>query len=406
MFKFEKIIHAILLLLCGLTIIWSVKFIISKNKWSPIDEYAHMDYIDKLENGHLPKLSDQISEELFQHIKNNPNKVVGDTIKTREQLGFGNYSYQAKHPPLYYATLILPDIIMKKINFDIFERLKVLRLISYLIFVVGMFLCISIVKQLNQLQFNVPLYFGTACFLFGLLICTHERYGLGNNLMSPLLINTSILFILKYYKRPSNKLLYLSVGISCLSVFSALTNIFLLPVLLTLIFIKYTSQFTWKNFFISFVIVSSFISLYVIWKNLSIPDKEFEEYMQHILSIYIPANAIDYKTFISFLSNDTFQLSFLSSKYDVSSAIFILMAINAVVCVTLFQTLLKKHKWLLIALISFLYYLVLLYFLNKYVATVTWVGFRHYLGFIPIIFLSCFGFIILIYSKYFNRNSH
>lgn len=383
-----------------------MKFIISKNKWSPIDEYAHMDYIDKLENGHLPKLSDQISEELFQHIKNNPDKIVGDTIKTREQLGFGNYSYQSKHPPLYYATLILPDIIMKKINFDIFKRLKILRLISYLIFVVGMFLCISIVKQLNQLTFQVPIYFGTACVLFGLLICTHERYGLGNNLISPLLINTSVLFILKYYKHPTNKLLYLSVGISCLSVFSALTNVFLLPVLFILIFIKYISQFTWKNLFISIAIVLCYINLYFTWKNLSIPDKTFEEYMQHILSVYIPANAIDYKTFIDFLSNDTFQLSFLGPKLDVSSIVFILMSINVVVSVILFQTLLKKHKWLLIALIAFLYYLVLLYFLNKYVATVTWVGFRHYLGFIPIIFLSCFGFIILIYSKYFNKNSH
>lgn len=403
--KIEKIINYIFLVLCCLTIVWSLKFIISKNKWSPIDEYAHMDYMDKLENGHLPKLSDQISEELFQHIKNNPDKVVGDTIKTREQLGFGNYSYQAKHPPLYYETLILPDIVMKKLNFDIFQRLKVLRLISYLIFVIGMFLCISIVKQLNQLNFNVPLYFGTACFLFGLLICTHERYGLGNNLMSPLLINTSVLFILKYYKHPTNKLLYLSVGISCLSIFSALTNIFLLPVLFLLIFIKFISQFSWKNFFISSVIILCFTALYFIWKNLSIPNKEFEEYMQHILSIYIPANAIDYKTFIGFLSNDTFQLSFLSPKLDVSSIVFVLMSLNLVVSVIFFKTLLRQ-KWLLITLIAFLYYLVLLYFLNKYVATVTWVGFRHYLGFIPIIFLSCFGFIILIYSKYFNRNSH
>jgi hypothetical protein len=388
-----------------LTIVWSLKFILEKNKWSPIDEYAHMDYIDKLGNGTLPKLSDSISEELFLHIKTNPDKIVGDTIKNREQLGFGNNSYQAKHPPLYYSILVLPDLIMKKIGIDIFQRLKTLRILSYLIFVLGMFLCIPINKALQQLGYKTPMFLGTACVLFGLLICTHERYGLGNNLMSPLIINSALLLLINYYKNPSNKLLFYVISISCLSVFSALTNIFFVPILFILIFIKYKSQITLKNLSVSIFIVLFFVVLFYLWKHLTISDKAFEAYMQHILSIYIPAGVISYQDFIQFLSNDAFQLSFINSKLDISNIVFLLVVTNMIICLVFLKTLIKTQVWLIVSLLIFIYFLILTYFLNKCVATVTWVGFRHYLGFIPIIFLSCFGFVIPLFTKYFNKTT-
>ena len=383
---------------------WSIKFILEKNKWSPIDEYAHMDYIDKLEQGTLPKLSDPISEELFLHIKNNPNKIVGDTIKTREQLGFGNNSYQAKHPPLYYSLLVVPDLILKKIDIDIFQRLKILRILSYLMFAIGMFICILINKAIQQLGYKIPLFLGTACALFGLLICTHERYGLGNNLMSPLLINSTLLLIINYYKIPTDKLLYSIVGLSCLSVFSALTNIFILPILLVLVFNKFISHITIKNTIVSIIIILFFAILFYTWKHFTIPNQAFEAYMQHILSVYIPAGAIGYRDFIAFLSNDAFQLSFINNKVDISKVVFLLIGTNVIISLCFLKSLIKNQMWLIMTLLAFFYFLILTYFLNKYVATVTWVGFRHYLGFIPIIFLSCFGFIVPLYTKYFNKN--
>ena len=138
---------------------------------------------------------------------------------------------------------------------------------------------------------------------------------------------------------------------------------------------------------------------------MTIPNQAFEAYMQHILSVYIPAGAIGFQDFIRFLSVDAFRLSFINSKLDLSPVIYSLFAINIVICVVLYKDLIKHQIWLIAPILSFVYFLILTYFLNKYVATVTWVGFRHYLGFIPIIFLSCFGFITPLYTKYFNKTT-
>ena len=126
--------------------------------------------------------------------------------------------------------------------------------------------------------------------------------------------------------------------------------------------------------------------------------------MQHILSVYIPAGAIGYRDFIAFLSNDAFQLSFINNKVDISKVVFLLIGTNVIISLCFLKSLIKNQMWLIMTLLAFFYFLILTYFLNKYVATVTWVGFRHYLGFIPIIFLSCFGFIVPLYTKYFNKN--
>jgi len=394
-----RIINSSILVLCIFVFYMNIRFVNSKQAWSPIDEYGHYDYIDKLSSGRIPKLSDPISEELFEHIKNNPHKSVSGIVNTREELGFGNYSYQAKHPPLYYLVLLLPDMGMKKMTTPIFTRLKVLRVLSHVIFFIGLLVLIPIARILSEHYARIPLFYVYGCVLFGLMIATHERYGLGNNLMSPLMVNSTVLFMLRYYFQLKNKDLFLFVLFSGLAVCTALPNLFILPCLLFLMGYKFIKYFSVQGFFFSIgsLIVPAVILF--VWQKMNISEPVFEAQMQQVLLAVIPANAIGYSDFIKILMNDTFQLTFLKQGLDISSVVFTLIVINVILCLIFIKTVWLKHKWLLFVFLQFIVFMITLYFLNKYIPRVTWVAFRHYLGFIPVVYVGITAFVLIVYQK-------
>ena len=101
--------------------------------------------------------------------------------------------------------------------------------------------------------------------------------------------------------------------------------------------------------------------------------------------------------------NDTFTLSFLYDSCDISKIIMALFVISNIICLFYSKTLILKHSWLLNVALLFAVFVITTFFLNKYVATVTWVAFRHYLGFIPVIYVSCTSFILVLRAKYFNK---
>lgn len=402
--NFEKKIIICLLFLCLITIILSVKFIWQKDKWSPIDEYAHMDYIEKMGDGVMPKLHYEISNDIYDDLIQHPSRSFTPAIHNREELGMGNYSYQAKHPPLYYSILVIPNLILKKFGYDIFERLKILRLISYFLFLIGSFLCLPIFKLLNQKGYRIPEYYSWACVLFCLVVITHQRYGLTNNMLSPLLINASFFFILKYHTTKNIKHLFLFLLLSGMSICAALTNVFIVPFLLLYALIIYWPSFSFKTFLSSIFILLIPSLIIVWWKLVTIPNKDFEDFIQNLLLATIPANTISFKIFLDLLLNDSFQLSFINNNLDVSKIYVGLFIINISVCLFFFKTLIKEHIWILLSLCVFTLFVFNLYLLNHYVARVHWVALRNYLGFLPILFISCSAFIVVISKKIFNKN--
>jgi hypothetical protein len=104
--------------------------------------------------------------------------------------------------------------------------------------------------------------------------------------------------------------------------------------------------------------------------------------------------------FIDLLLNDTFQLSFINEKLDITNIYLLFLCTNILACILFFKSLVKQYKWILISFVVFIVFIANLYFLNRYVDRVHWVAFRNYLGFIPIIFVSCSAFIVVISKKY------
>lgn len=383
-----------------ITIIWSVKFIWQKEKWSPIDEYAHMDYIEKMGEGRMPKLQDPISNDIYIDLIEHPTRSFTPPIHNREELGMGNYSYQAKHPPMYYTFLLGPNMIMQKIGLKAFDRLKVLRLLSYFLFMLGVLICIPIFKLINEKGFCIPQFYSWACVLFSLVIATNQRYGLTNNMLSPLFINASLYFVLKYHITYNIKYLYTFILIAGLSLTVALTNLFIIPFLFLYALIIYLPHFSRKTFLYSCSLLLIPALIIVWWKLTTIPDRAFEEYLQNLLLAVIPANMIPFDIFLVLLMNDSFQLSFINDQIVINDLYLTMLAINLLVCIILFRTVINQHKWILFSLIIFLVFIINLYFLNKYVDRVHWVALRNYLGFIPFIFISCSAFIVVIFKKY------
>ena len=395
----KKIITICLYLLCLTIIILSVKFIITQ-KWSNIDEYAHMDYIEKLSDGKMPLMSDKICNEIYLNTLIHHEKSVVGIQLNREGLGLANYSYQAQHPPLYYSLLTIPNLIMKALKVPIFSRLIVLRLISYFLFVIGMFMCLPMFNLLNKLGFNVPKNYALGCVFFGLLIATHERYGLGNNQLSPLLINSALMMTFQYYHMPKNKYLYTFIILICLSLFSSMANVFCIPILFLIMLNKYIKNLTLKNFTIATLIMLVSAGLFVSWKLIFVPEQEMANFIRAFFEANIPANILNFELFVTIFLNDMFIQSFINPKINLAYAFYVLFSANIIFCILYFKTLLKSQKWLLVVLLSLVYFICTLWFLNTNIKGYTWVAFRHYQGLIPFFYVSCTGFILLLHSKY------
>jgi hypothetical protein len=399
----RDMVSKLIMLISIIVIYLSLKFIVSQDKWSPIDEYAHMDYIEKLSQGILPKLSDPISEEIFQSIIQDTASSLNPKIKTREELSIASISYEAIHPPIYYSFLVLPNLVLKKMEMPIFERLKILRILSYLFFVFGTYFCIYVFKGISNLGYQIPEFFGYGCFLFGLIFITHQRYGLGNNMLAPFSVNLTAIFLLDYLKKTTQTNLLKFIACACISVFVAISNLFIIPFLILMALIKFFNKFSIKSFIYSCLIIVVFALLFIYWKLITKPDPLINENFQYILNAFIPAGIIDYQTFFYFLTEDAFTIHILYEKLNCTNFLILLFMINTIIGILGIKTTLKKHSWIFAFILIMLWFSVLTFLLNKYVARIHWVAFRHYLGFIPVIYLSCFGFIVVIYSKYFNK---
>ncbi|MCW3083024.1 MAG: family glycosyltransferase, 4-amino-4-deoxy-L-arabinose transferase [Bacteroidetes bacterium] len=400
--KRDQILTYFLVVLCAFTIIRSVMYIDAQYRWSPIDEFAHMDYVDKVSEGTLPKVSDTISDELFQSVIKDTLRSFLHNIHSRQALGLGDFSYESHHPPVYYFVLAVPERIMKKWNWDIIKRLKVLRLCSYFIFAAGMFLCIPLFRSLNKLGFNIPLSYAWGCVLFGLAIVTNRRYGLGNNMMSPLMINSCAYFLIQYYGKPSQRNLYLMITFCCLSVFTAFSNIFIVPLLFLFLLKKYRSNFSWKSFSISLLIIITSVLLLFYWRKATAPNPLIANFIYTAFAGIVPAGQMKYGIFWQLLSEDMLTLTFIKDNLNMTYVMLALFIVSNGICLLYLKNVFKKNAWLLCFGMLFFTFMLCTFFLNKYVGAIYWDAFRHYLGFIPVIYVACTAFIPVLYSKYRN----
>ncbi len=398
----KDLLSKFLLLLCALVIGMSIDYIIKQDRWSPIDEYAHFDYIEKVIDGDLPAISDPISDELFYSIVADSSRSANGKVVSRDQLGIANYSYEGIHPPLYYCLLALPNILLKELDIPVFGRLQVLRIFSYLFFVVGMFLCIPLFKVI-AFKYPIPPFYAYGCILFGLLIIPNQRYGLSNNMLSPLVINLTALFLFKYLRHPIRRNFLMFNLFSCFSVYVAISNLFLLPFLYIPLFYKFYSNFSIRTFLYSLLIFAAGIALFVYWKMTTLPVPLFDYHFQNILAAFIPAGLVDYPTFLTFWLDNLFQLPIVNDNFNIKWIIIGFVFFNLFLSIVFIRSIINKFKWVFYFAFMFVGLFLITFILNKYVPKVHWAAFRHYLGFMPVIYVSFSFWIVLVYNRFFKQ---
>ena len=267
-----------------------------------------------------------------------------------------------------------------------------------------MYLSIPLFKNISKLGYIIPDFFSYGCFLFGLLFIVHQRYGLGNNMMSPLIVNLTSISLIKYIINPRSNIFFLFIVLSGVSVFTAISNIFIIPWLLLIGFYNLFLNFSSKTLLSSLLIILGFVLLFFYWKYMTKPDPFIAGNFKNALNSFIPAGIIDYYTFLYLLTEDAFTLNLIDDKLNCTYIILLLFSLNTIIGISNLKIIIKQHNWFFIFSMILIGLSIITFILNKYIAGIHWVAFRHYLGFIPIIYLSCFGFLIILYSKYFNKN--
>ena len=96
--------------------------------WSPRDEIAHFDYVEKLSVGRLPLPDEPISDSTFAMCLEFSWARPADFDGTRPSMGLAGTSYEAWQPPLYYALLTPPNLLLESLGANPRLRITVLRL--------------------------------------------------------------------------------------------------------------------------------------------------------------------------------------------------------------------------------------------------------------------------------------
>jgi len=370
---------------CLLVVFNSLYFISSQKHWSPIDEYAHMDYIEKLSVGQCPRISDTLSSEIIYDIQNVPTRSVAKRTLQINEMGLALYSYQAKHPPIYYSLLVLPNLVLKYVEMPIFQRVEWLRVLSFGFYVLGIFMLIPVFHQLRNKGFNIPDYYIYLVCILSLLIFPHERYGLGNNPLSPLMIHASIYYLLRLFQTIKAKylnILTLSTTISC---GVALTNIFIAPFILILGVLFILKKRMYLTILKQFIYMLPALGIGLFWKYLSQPDPIIGASIELLLKTYIPASMVSFPLFLKVLYNDLFTIPIGNYSFHFGILFLCLLIMGCFRLAFQFKTFKENQRWLLVSFVFFFILLIEMYVLNRYVDSVTWVAFRHYLGFVGIL---------------------
>ncbi len=394
-----------LYLMIAFLIVKNVIFIQQQNKWSPIDEFAHMDYVIKLSEGKIPKITDMISAEIILHAQQEPNRISDISRVDLQNFGMTAFCYEAHHPPVYYLVLSVPNKILSLFHVDVFARLKWLRLFSFGLYVAGLFVLIPLFKQIAQLGYRIPIQYVLGCIVFGLLVATHQRYGLGNNMISPLLVNLFALFLLRSFKKSFGLNFYISLVFFFLCLLSSYANILIAPFIFLIFTVKIIKRISLKNILVSMTITLLFGLLYAFWKHASIPLKSGSDFFYMLLNILMPAGVFNYRYFIDLFLMDTLAFTFLKPGIMLKSYYIWLVLFNLAVSLVFIRHIYNNMRWLFFCGFLLMVFLISGYILNKYVGGVNWHALRHYMAFIPVFYVVATSFILVIAEKIKRRKT-
>jgi hypothetical protein len=361
--------------------------IFSSPIWDFRDEIAHFDYIEKLSHFHYPIPNEDISSytaELCRyHFRWNETLSYDGTISS---MGLAGKSYEAQQPPVYYVLLAIPYSVTKIFNWSPEAKLRTLRLIGYIFYVVGALLVIAIFSELAR-SFNIAQYYGYWIAFLILIINKQYVTTLGNDNLSLLLSSLSLYTALLYWRTKTTFSLIV-LSISCgMSAITKLTNLPL--ILLPLITLLFTQFYFQRRAIVSHWIIALFallpVNIYFVYQFTTTGHiLGLSEMRELFASIVKPFESID---FIKRLVTDSLHIQDITTRQNrniIFTVIVILLIWN------LIQNIynLKNEKATAILYFFTLTIGILIItiglLLNHYAHGVYWSTFRHYYAALPL----------------------
>lgn len=190
----------VFLVLLGLHTLLTLYAVYHQPLWSPKDELAHYDYIDKLSNFRIPRMGERISDyslrlTLDYSTWKNPKGFNG----TAKKMGVNGLSYEAQQPALYYLLLAGPNRILKSAGLNPLMQIFTLRCYQWIFILLGLLLAIPIFKELSLLFGTDPLWGYVWAFYLSLSI-TWTGVQLTNDNLSLLAGNAVLYATLRFMR--------------------------------------------------------------------------------------------------------------------------------------------------------------------------------------------------------------
>jgi hypothetical protein len=125
--------------------VFGVRQIDANPKFSPIDEAAHFDYVERVSRGELPRLGERLTQTTLREMACRRTALPSfglppcDTAVLRYDQFSSSLQYETQHPPTYYAATAAMRWVVQKVG-GVDNRLDATRLPGIVWLVVGLLL--------------------------------------------------------------------------------------------------------------------------------------------------------------------------------------------------------------------------------------------------------------------------
>lgn len=375
----------------------SIKYVWYATVWGPYDELPHVDYIDRIAfEKRFPKDGELISDRTHKFHLDLKTLNGPGYDGTKEGLGPIGYSYEAHQPPVYYFVMALPyKWIMEK---DWSPTLKVrwIRMCSFLLHLLGILMVLPVFIQLKKLfPDKLDMSFGYILLTCVWLTSMNLRFGLGNDHLSMLLINSSLYFLIKAWRKNRMWNALICLAIASLSFFTKYTNLVAVGVIGLLVILLHIKKIEPNRKWLFFLIYIPLLSIPVYFAyKISIHGMNNMFDNKHTQSIFalIPAGLFKYKTFLELMSIDfmSFYYLMIFYKWRFQAMLFIFIFGYSTYLLTIKNNLTQRPYWTIAILTNTLLFIAL-FILNKYVCCIVWFSFRLYSGYMIFIWFAILG---------------
>ena len=376
--------------LIGYLIYLSFAFTIREPVWGVIDETAHMDYIEKLSNGHFTMNTDSpIENEIFQSLEYARWAKPPGYDGTMHSAGLVSLSYELHQPPLYYFIMAIPNWVMKQFEVSLLQRVMIIRLLSWLLFLMALFIgYFCLLNLLNRFKLSVSVFFAQLYVLFLLLVGSSGRFGISNDWLALILVHSIIwLLTMLYFENRKSVIPWMHALIAALII----TKQTYLP--LALIF--FLAGTVIDSSFYKFIRHYLFYLPVLLWYVAFIYQWQHPTVTHTLFNLMLPAGMFDFKTFLLLIIHNALDWKRLI-PFSLMSGLWVLLLYGFSVIAVLYF---RKSVWLIgFSMLVLLFLAMLMFALNKWIGGVHWYAYRHFNGYGFFIFVGAFGWLIYVFD--------